>query len=365
MNFKNNLNNILKYTESNNNVKVLYPKRNKKEFNDLSRLKNSVFLAGPCPRKDYKANDWRENTYAIFNNLCFDGTIINPTNEYFDTTNADELKIQTEWEYEALHKASAIIFYLNRTDDNPGFTTNVEFGYYCNMPNVFVCIPDGCTKNANRYIKLMCEKKNIPVFSTMEDTVAAVVNTLNRPGKTWYLSDTHFGQERTMVFSKRPFNTVKEMDLTIISNWNKHIMKNDIVYHLGDFGEDPSILKTLNYKELHFIKGNYEREKLPEVANQIAGYENVHIYDNDECTVTSNNFKYILRHEPVIGSEIPEDTLCIYGHIHGRQLIKENGIDVGIDGHNFCPTSQEDVDFFANAIKQNFYDENVMSSICK
>ena len=225
-------------------VKVIYPKSSKKgSFTKLDNIKNSIFLAGPCPRKDYRASDWREKTMITLENLGFNGYVLNPTNEYYDTDNADELTMQTQWEWEAMCKASAIVFYLARSEKNPGFTSNVEIGMWLDQPGIYVCIPEGDTKNANRYIEIKCKERNMPIYRTIEDCYAAVCKDLDRPGKTWYTSDTHFGQERTMVFSKRPFNTVKEMDLTIISNWNKHIMKNDIVYHLGDFGEDPSILK--------------------------------------------------------------------------------------------------------------------------
>ena len=50
----------------------------------------------------------------------------------------------------------------------------------------------------------------------------------------YFTSDTHFGSPRTLELSKRPFNSVREMDRTIISNWNNTVGEEDIVYHLGD-----------------------------------------------------------------------------------------------------------------------------------
>ena len=47
------------------------------------------------------------------------------------------------------------------------------------------------------------------------------------------------------------------------------------------------------------------------------------------------------------------------------RLLKENGIDASIDSHHFCPTSQEEIDFYANAIKKGLYDKNVFCSVCK
>lgn len=53
----------------------------------------------------------------------------------------------------------------------------------------------------------------------------------------FFTSDTHFGSERTLKFSRRPFKTTQEMDETFINNWNDLIKPEDIVYHLGDFGD--------------------------------------------------------------------------------------------------------------------------------
>lgn len=63
--------------------------------------------------------------------------------------------------------------------------------------------------------------------------------------KVFFTSDTHFSQERTFKFSRRPFNNVKEMDETIIANWNNLVKENDTVFHLGDFG-NYSLVEKLN-----------------------------------------------------------------------------------------------------------------------
>lgn len=47
-----------------------------------SDMNNSIFLAGPCPRKDY-SNDWRNEAFRILEELGFDGNVITPTNDRF------------------------------------------------------------------------------------------------------------------------------------------------------------------------------------------------------------------------------------------------------------------------------------------
>lgn len=47
--------------------RIVYPKESKNGgFTDLNDIKNAVFLAGPCPRSNYRATDWREQIYDIF-----------------------------------------------------------------------------------------------------------------------------------------------------------------------------------------------------------------------------------------------------------------------------------------------------------
>ena len=46
----------------------------------------------------------------------------------------------------------------------------------------------------------------------------------------------------------------------MISQWNSTIKSNDIVYHLGDFG-DASIISKLNGK-IYLIPGNYDNENI-------------------------------------------------------------------------------------------------------
>ena len=62
--------------------------------------------------------------------------------------------------------------------------------------------------------------------------------------KKFWTSDTHFNQERTFKYSMRSmyFKNLDEMNREMILRWNKVVGENDIVYHLGDFG-DFSFLK--------------------------------------------------------------------------------------------------------------------------
>ncbi len=87
--------------------------------------------------------------------------------------------------------------------------------------------------------------------------------------ETYIISDTHFGDPNIIFYENRPFNSVKEMNETIIKNWNKTIAKEDIVFFLGDVavGYNSYLLKELikdlsGYKIL--IMGNHDKKYSPE-----------------------------------------------------------------------------------------------------
>lgn len=90
----------------------------------------------------------------------------------------------------------------------------------------------------------------------------------------WFISDTHFQHKNiALVFTDaktgkrvRNFNSVQEMDETMIQNWNSVVKYGDIVYHLGDvfFGNAESadkILQRLN-GEKKLIMGNHDHMPL-------------------------------------------------------------------------------------------------------
>ena len=201
----------------------------------------------------------------------------------------------------------------------------------------------------------------------------------------YFTSDTHFGSLRTLQFSKRPFLNTAEMDFTIMTNWNKTITNNDIIYHLGDFG-DYSLRSYLN-GSIILICGNYEYADIKKGLHfediKLYGFNEVSIADNYPLTkeqfieFVDNEYKDIapnclyLTHEPekclkeyydnTYEQTLPFDMtnlFNLFGHIHKLQMVRKYGLNVGTDCHNFKPISINDVLFYYNAIK-NFYDKNV------
>ena len=76
-----------------------------------------------------------------------------------------------------------------------------------------------------------------------------------------------------------------------MSNWNKTVTMNDIVYHAGDFGDVSTmknILSDLNYKQLILVMGNYDRKIETDVNKAVSELKNRHIDVVSKATFEHN-----------------------------------------------------------------------------
>lgn len=325
---------------------------------EFKQLKNAIFLAGPCPREkeDFK-NDWRKEAISLFEKYNFNGDIINPTNDNYD----NDLEKQTLWEHKGLCYASAILFWIPRSEKHPALTTNIEFGEWFDKENVFVGFPDDSIKND--YIDVKLKQNNITRYKTLESIVKSICKRFKSKEKVFVTSDTHFSAERTRVLSYRPFKNVDEMDNQLISNWNKRITMNDVVVHLGDFG-NPEIIHLLNFKKMYFLPGNYERDDKKFQKEVYFNDDRVQLLKEGEIVI--NGKKYIVKHEPFERpiEKVNKNEFYLFGHIHRLQMVKRNGINVGIDGNRFKPMSVSEIEFLRGGIEEHF-DENVFQDSCQ
>ena len=134
----------------------------------------------------------------------------------------------------------------------------------------------------------------------------------------WVISDTHFSHYNMVhKFKTRPFDTVEEMDETLVENWNKTVKPGDKVYHLGDFAfgpktEHPKIIKRLNGKK-RLIVGNHD-----DVKSLAPYFEKVMLWRKWP------DFGLLFTHVPVHPSTLGENRFGdtpirnIHGHIHGN-----------------------------------------------
>lgn len=206
--------------------------------------------------------------------------------------------------------------------------------------------------------------------------------------KIWFTSDTHYNHKNIVSSITRwddktgcrDFNSVEEMNDTIVNNINNVVGPDDVLYHLGDwsFGTEKTIKEfrdRINCKEVHLILGNHDREftsnrKVHTYFDSVAYYREIWI---DELQT-----KLILSHYPMKSwNGSMWGSWMIHGHCHGNlpgyihpnilktlldegryddiKLLSENkkvegiypngtSIDIGIDCHpEFRPFSFDEV----------------------
>ncbi len=166
----------------------------------------------------------------------------------------------------------------------------------------------------------------------------------------FYIADTHFGHDNIRRLSHRPFDTVEEMDKTIINNWNKKVKSDDDVYILGDFSYKGKSYKyyldQLNGKK-HLIIGNHDTRTLKECRGTCDFVEIKQIIEiNDEGN------QIVLCHYPLVEwNGYYKGAYHFYGHVHNTYNNEttcyardmKNAFNVGVDVIGFTPCTFSEI----------------------
>lgn len=151
--------------------------------------------------------------------------------------------------------------------------------------------------------------------------------------KTFFIADTHFGEDNIRRYENRPFESVEEMNALLIKNWNSVVSSDDEVYVLGDFGADKKeadILSRLNGIK-YLVKGNHDV-----YSNEYyrkAGFAEVY-----DMPVLYKEF-WILSHDSVyVNSNMPYANL--FGHVHNNPIVKDYSTQhfcISVERINYTP----------------------------
>ena len=139
----------------------------------------------------------------------------------------------------------------------------------------------------------------------------------NCKAETYFIADTHFGNENTMKKCRRPYKKVKDMDEAMMSSWNNIVKDDDDVYILGDVSwhnvtKTIKIITQLNGNK-HLIVGNHDNKFLKnkefrECFVEICDYKEVYL-NKDESIV--------LCHYPIpCFKNHYYGWYHLYGHVH-------------------------------------------------
>lgn len=170
------------------------------------------------------------------------------------------------------------------------------------------------------------------------------------PTDFFITSDTWFGRSQILEIGKRNvFSSIDKMNEVIISNWNKQIKRNDIVFHLGNFAWDPhtarSVLNRL-HGNITFIIGNAD-DALLEISHE---FENVTVSDSQILELPQ--FDSVICHYPLdVWNGKSTGTIHFHGHTifsHKTDLRISNRINTCIDFWNYTPLKFSTIKHFIN-----------------
>ena len=165
----------------------------------------------------------------------------------------------------------------------------------------------------------------------------------------YFISDTHFGHENILKFGNRPFETLRQMEKTILKNLNTTLEKGDILYHLGDLAWTKEGFDTFFHGlrkdiSIFWIAGNHDR-RVAQYASRI-----IQMVDLKEIKIQKN--KTTLCHYPLVTwPSAPYNGWHLYGHIHKNtgsdKLIGPylNGktMNVNVEYTNYRPVSEDKI----------------------
>lgn len=176
--------------------------------------------------------------------------------------------------------------------------------------------------------------------------------------RPFFYSDPHFGHKNVILYCKRPFSDIKEMEIELIKRYNEIVPEDGLCIWLGDgffHGNKiaSDILSRMNGRKW-LIRGNHDPKTnqcykrgfevvVSEMKIMIAGKPvrlNHYPYAPgwwDKLWLPKGALRYLERRPPRIKGEW---LLC--GHTHQTEPfnIKEpNIINCGCDAHDLMPVS--------------------------
>ena len=161
----------------------------------------------------------------------------------------------------------------------------------------------------------------------------------------YFISDTHFGHKNIIKMCNRPFESIEEMDETLIKNWNNKVNGSDTVYIIGDmfYRSDnvQQILQRLKGKK-RLIIGNHDGSWMTKLdaAKYFASIDNY-------LEVSIDNHLVVMCHNPLLTWKHQKKSYMIHGHIHIDTqadfwpliAVRENLLNAGADINGFAPVS--------------------------
>jgi len=176
---------------------------------------------------------------------------------------------------------------------------------------------------------------------------------IDKEVNVWVTSDTHYSHKNICrgvtdwrlpngeipVEQTRAFNSLEEMNETIVNNINSVVGQEDVLIHLGDwsFGGFDNIKKfkdRIICQNIYLILGNHDhhiennRDGCKGYFTQVSHYGRLKYGDNN----------FVLMHYPISSWDgLNKGVIHLHGHTHlltQRRFGVGKRMDIGMDGHS-------------------------------
>lgn len=174
----------------------------------------------------------------------------------------------------------------------------------------------------------------------------------------YFTADLHLNHSNIIDYCNRPFNNIKEMNDTLIYQWNKIVKPIDTVIHNGDFsfGNRTKWMKKLN-GNIVFVKGNHDGDSLTKIKSLVLRTGGWDIFLNHFPQNVNFNYQYnfvahIHQHWKFRSKSIYKENNKIESWEDDNYMeyseITTSMINIGVDVWDFKPISIRE-------IKKEFY----------
>jgi len=168
---------------------------------------------------------------------------------------------------------------------------------------------------------------------------------IENPDKLYFVSDPHFGHTNIIKYTERGFDSVEDMNRTLIANWNDTIGEDDTVFIGGDFclggtSEWVYFLSKLNGIK-YLCEGNHDKGTPPmSYFKQVStGWFNIRVKDPE---VDGSEQRITVCHYPMLSwYQSHRGSWQLYGHTHRftPKGVTANQLNICVENWDYAPIS--------------------------
>jgi calcineurin-like phosphoesterase family protein len=194
---------------------------------------------------------------------------------------------------------------------------------------------------------------------------------INNKQNIFFCSDPHYGHSGIVLGTSnwddkrgcRPFETIEDMNKTLVNNINSLVGEDDVLFCLGDWsfgsyktGENITNIRKfreqLKCKNIHLIFGNHDTEIISNKDNakdlfsSTAYYREIIVIEqplNQKEKAVKQ--KIVLSHySHRVWNNMQSGAWMLFGHSHGNLIgVEGKSIDVGFDTNYLKPYSYQKI----------------------